>query len=365
MYFKEAEIKNFRNYSYCKESFHPEINIFIGENGQGKTSLAEALYVMCLGRSFRTSKDKEMIKFGEEAAVIKTVVWKNERNIKTDLIISHTDKKKVKINGSQKSIRNLSDNINIVSFSPEDLKIVKDDPDKRRRFLNREICQVNISYYEALAGYTKVLSQRNSLLKSEKVSSSLLDVWDEELIKYGSKIIRERNRFIKRLSQISSAIHNDISNGKEVLEIEYDSYISFDEISALEEFFRKKLLENRKIDLIRKTTSTGPHKDDLKISINGIDARKFGSQGQQRTAALSLKLAEIRLMEEESGETPVLILDDVLSELDNNRQHYLIESLKGVQIFLTSTNISPEIADKFKEKYVFEIFEGNITKRLE
>ena len=365
MYFKEAEIKNFRNYSYCKESFHPEINIFIGENGQGKTSLAEALYVMCLGKSFRTSKDREMIKFGEEAAVIKTVVRKNERNIRTNIIISRSEKKKVKINDVQKSTRDLANNINIVAFSPDDLKIVKEDPDKRRRYINREISQIRPSYYEALAGYTRVLSQRNMLLKNNKDISALLDVWDEELIKYGLRIIRERKNFIKRLSQISSQIHSEISNGKESLEISYDSCIRSEDTDSIEECFRIGLYEKRRNDIERRTTSFGPHRDDLKISINGIDVRKFGSQGQQRTAALSLKLAEIKLMEEESGETPILILDDVLSELDKKRQNYLIEALKGVQIFLTSTFISPDIFDKFSEKYVFEICEGNIKKRLE
>lgn len=366
MYFKEIEIKNFRNYKSAGVSFHPEINIFTGDNGQGKTSLAEAIYTMCLGRSFRTQRDRDMIKFGEEAAVVRSVVCKNDRNIRTDLVISRSERKKIKINGVPKKRQELSNNILIVAFSPDDLKIVKEDPDKRRRFLNREICQLSPSYYEAIGAYTKILSQRNTLLKGERPDSGLLGVWNEELVRYGSRVIRERKLFTDRLSEISSVIHGEISNGKEELLLEYESDISYsDDIEEIKNDFRKKVEASERTDLLRRSTSVGPHHDDIKISINGTDVRKFGSQGQQRTAALSLKLAEIKLIEEETGEKPVLILDDVLSELDKTRQQYLIETLEGVQIFLTTTFISPEIASQFKEKSVFEINDGNVKKRLE
>jgi len=365
MYFKEIEIKNFRNYEYCKESFNPDINIFVGENGQGKTSLAEALYIMCLGRSFRTLKDTDMIRFDEMNAVVRSVVFKDGRNIRTEFIINRTEKNRVKINGVPKKKSNLSNNILIVIFSPEDLKIVKEDPDKRRRFINREIAQLKPGYYESLLRYTRILNQRNTLLKSGKVNRFHLQVWDEELIQYGVKIIYERNNFIKRLNEISCKLHSEITNNKENLKIEYDSDIKIEGRGEnLSKIFYEALQESYEKDSLRGTTSHGPHRDDLKLSINGIDVRKFGSQGQQRTAALSLKLAEIKLIEEESGEKPVLILDDVLSELDNSRQNYLIQSLKGIQVFLTTTDISDEIADKFKEKNIFNIKEGKIINKL-
>ncbi|MDO4482299.1 MAG: DNA replication/repair protein RecF [Bacillota bacterium] len=365
MYFKEIELKNFRNYEYCREFFSPEINIFVGENGQGKTSLAEAIYIMCLGRSFRTHKDRDMIMFGQSSAVVRSVVYKDERNIRTEIILNDKEKKRIKINGIPKKKSDLSNNILIVIFSPEDLKIVKEDPDNRRRFINREISQLKPSYYESLTRYTKILNQRNILIKAGNVNRAHLGVWNDELIKYGVRIIYERKRFIERLSRISSEIHSDITDGKENLKIEYDGDIKFNEnINELMDDFKKKLNDSYYNDSSRGITSHGPHRDDMKISVNDTDVRKFGSQGQQRTAALSLKLAEIKLIEEETGEKPVLILDDVLSELDSRRQNYLIQSLKGVQIFLTSASISDEIACKFEEKIIFEIKEGKVINKV-
>jgi len=369
MYFKELEIKNFRNYEYCRESFNPGINFIIGENGQGKTSLAEALYIMCLGRSFRTLKDKEMISFGKDQSVVRSVVRKNERNIKTEIILNRFDKKNIRINGLRKKNSDLSDNILIVVFSPEDLKIVKEDPDKRRRFINREMSQINPAYYEYLVRYTRILNQRNYLLKTENTNISYLNVWNEELAIYGAKIIYERNRFIKKLNKISSRIHKDITDGLEELLIEYDCSIEknpdyFEKQEIIKNAFYEVLTNNTKLDILKRTTGYGPHRDDIKIYVNGKDVRKFGSQGQQRTAALSLKLAEIKLIEEESGETPVLILDDVLSELDRQRQDYLINSLNNIQVFLTSTDIRNEITDKFEEKNFFIIKEGKVIKKL-
>ncbi len=361
MYFKEIEIRNFRNYEYCKESFHPSINIFIGENGQGKTSLAEALYIMCLGRSFRTQKDREMIRFGEETSVVRTTVFKNERNVRTEIILNRNEKKTVKINGVRKKRADLAGHILVVEFSPDDLKILKEEPDKRRRFLNREISKLYPGYYEDLAIYTKILLQRNTLLKEGNTDPSLLSVWNAELIKYGVKLIMRRESFIRRLNEISSRIHREITEGKEELSIGYDANVPFDEDpETIEKSFQEKMEAARDTDLLRGITSCGPHRDDLKVTINGIDVRRYGSQGQQRTAAIAIKLAEIQLMEEESGEKPVLILDDALSELDKSRQRYLIEALTGTQIFLTAASVSREILEHFPDKKIFEISDGKI-----
>ena len=361
MYFKEIEIRNFRNYEYCKETFHPAINIFIGENGQGKTSLAEALYIMCLGRSFRTQKDRAMIRFGEETSVVRTTVFKNERNVRTEIILNRNEKKIVKINGVKKKRADLAGHILVVEFSPDDLKILKEEPDKRRRFLNREISKLYPGYYEDLAIYTKILLQRNTLLKEGNTDPSLLSVWNAELIRYGVKLIMRRESFIRRLNEISSRIHREITEGKEELSIGYDANVPFDEDpETIEKSFQEKMEAARDTDLQRGITSCGPHRDDLKVTINGIDVRRYGSQGQQRTAAIAIKLAEIQLMEEESGEKPVLILDDALSELDKSRQRYLIEALTGTQIFLTAASVSREILEHFPEKKIFEISEGKI-----
>ena len=363
MYFKEIEIRNFRNYEYCKETFHPEINIFLGENGQGKTSLAEALYIMCLGRSFRTQKDREMIRFEEDAASVRTTVFKNGRNVRTEIILNRNDKKIVKINGVRKKRSELAGHILVVEFAPDDLKILKEEPDKRRRFINREISKLYPGYYEDLAVYTKILTQRNTLLKEEKADPSLMAVWDEELIRYGVKIILRRKTFIDRLNEISSRIHREITEGKEELRIEYDSNIPYrEDPMELADLFREKLESSRETELFRKITACGPQRDDLKVTIGGVDVRKYGSQGQQRTAAISMKLAEITLIEEEIGEKPILILDDALSELDQSRQRYLIQALKGTQIFLTSTTIGQDILDQFPEKAIYEIQDGTIIK---
>ena len=361
MYFKEIEIRNFRNYEYCKETFHPAINIFIGENGQGKTSLAEALYIMCLGRSFRTQKDREMIRFGEETAVVRTTVFKNERNVRTEIILNRNDKKKVKINGIRKKTVDLAGHILVVEFSPDDLKILKEEPDKRRRFLNREISKLYPGYYEDLAIYTKIIAQRNTLLKEGTADPSLMNVWNEELIQYGVRLIIRRKEFIDQLGGISSRIHSEITEGKENLQIGYDASIPYDEDpEIIAKAFREKLEASRETDRTRGITSCGPHRDDLKVTVNGIDVRRFGSQGQQRTAAIAMKLAEITLMEKESGEKPVLILDDALSELDRKRQKYLIEALTGTQIFLTAATVSDDLLSQFPEKKIFEIRGGNI-----
>ena len=361
MYFKEIELRNFRNYIHCVQSFHEKVNIITGDNGNGKTNLAEALYMMCLARSFRTSREKEMIRFGESFAFIRTVFSRDDRSLRAELKLSQTGKE-ILINGVKRKRSDLPLYINIVVFSPDDMKIVKEDPDKRRRFINRELCQIRPVYYEALYRYTKVLEQRNSLLREERIPSMMMDIWDEELAAYGAKLILERNAFLERLDKISGEIHRAITNGKETLKIEYEADIlpQPDEASQ-KAVFLKALKENSEKERIRRITLAGPHKDDMKLSVNGIDVRRFGSQGQQRTVALSLKLAEIRLISEETGELPVLILDDVLSELDQKRQDFLIGYLKDVQIFLTATEVKESLLERIGSYHLYHVDKGVIS----
>ena len=373
MYFKEISLTNFRNYENQKVDFHDRVNIILGENAQGKTNLLEALYIMSLGKSFRTAKDSEMIRFGSQMARVKTVSVKDGEDLTIEIGLIR-NKKSLKIDGVKKNrISDLLENVYIVIFSPDDLKIVKDEPEKRRKFIDRELCQLKPVYYDVLSRYKKALMQRNFLLKEERIDFSVLDIWDRELAGYGAKIIAYRMSFIDKLKIISRKIHSDLTEGREELSLSYESDIplkgsgketevalSVKSQAEIAELFLNILLKNRKNDIKRRTTLRGPHRDDLRIEIGGVDVRNFGSQGQQRTSALSLKLAELILIEEETGEKPVLLLDDVLSELDRTRQRQLITSFGDIQIFITATELSGEITSHIRDFAVFKVRKGFI-----
>jgi len=361
MYLKEIKLKNFRNYKEQEVSFHEKVNIITGNNAQGKTNLLESLYIMSLGKSFRTNKDIEMIGFGESYCKSKSTSIKNDRELDVEIQISD-EGKEIKIDGAKLNKKiEILENVFIVAFSPEDLKIVRDEPEKRRRFIDREICQINPLYYKNLSRYKRILQQRNSLLRKDVINEDSLVVWNEELAEYGSKIILERKRFIEKLNFISNDINQRITNGKEPLFITYESNVKCqDDFPKQKEFFINQLNKNTKKDFFKGVTTSGPHKDDIKISVKGIDIRHFGSQGQQRTAALSLKLAEIQLIKEETGEDPILLLDDVLSELDAERQKFLINSLKDIQLFITTTELSDELKKNLPEGYHFYVEDGKV-----
>jgi DNA replication and repair protein RecF len=359
MYIKNIELKDYRNYKDIRVSFSDKVNIFLGNNAQGKTNLLESIYLNAMGKSFKTNKDKELIRFEQEFCKIKSTASIDDEDHITEIIITKDGKKGVKANGVKiRKTSEMLERIYIIIFSPEDMKIVKDEPEKRRKFIDRELCLIKPGYYNDLSDYKKVLKQRNTYLKEPRIENSILDIWDYELAKYGSKVIKRRKDFIEKINVISHDIHDKISGGVESLELKYEPNVYFDE--NLEENFYQLLVETRNDDIKNRTTSKGPHKDDMKIAADGIDLRKFGSQGQQRTAALSLKLSEIKLIEEETGEKPILLLDDVLSELDNDRQTYLINSLGGNQLFITTTDISGKVAKSLPEGKVFKINSGNI-----
>lgn len=363
MYLEKIRLKSFRNYEYLELDFHKRINIITGNNAQGKTNLLEGIYILSLGKSFRTNKDSEMIIFDGEFAGVKGESQKNGRRLDVEININR-EGKIVKIDGV-KTTRNaeILENVYIVIFSPEDLKIVKDEPEKRRKFIDREICQIKPTYFKNLARYKKILVQRNAFLKEKDIKMELLDVWNIELSEYGSKIMLQRDEFIKKLNIVSKEIHKKITNGKEELEIAYEANITCcKEISEQKSLFLEKIEKNIDRDIFRRTTTVGPHKDDLKIGINGVDIRQFGSQGQQRTAALSLKLAELEIIKEETGEEAILLLDDVLSELDNERQSFLINSLENVQLFITTTEIGDELRKTLPEGYTFVVKKGEVKK---
>jgi DNA replication and repair protein RecF len=347
MHIKEIELNNFRNYENIKLNFHEKVNIFIGDNAQGKTNLLEGVYISSLGRSFRPGKDNQMIKFGSDFCRSKIIAVRDNQDISVEIVIGEKEKG-VKINGAKiKKTAELLENILIVVFSPEDLKIIKEGPDKRRSFIDRELSQIRPSYYSDLSLYRRALMQRNALLKEKNATKTDFDVWNTELALHGAKVILKRKDFIEKINIISREIHKSITNGKENLEIIYDSNVPCE--TFVKEIFLSKLEQSQKSDILRGNTETGPHRDDLEVRINGIDIRKYGSQGQQRTAALSLKLAELKLIKEETGEEAVLLLDDVLSELDNERQNYLINSLKDTQIFITTTEINNDVKNKYNK----------------
>lgn len=364
MYITNVELQDFRNYENLNIKFHPNVNLILGNNAQGKTNLIEAIYLSSLGKSFRTSNDFEMIKFGSKFFRIKVQAEKKNEDVCIEMAVSK-ESKAVKLNGHKiKKISELLENVYIVVFSPEDLKIIKEEPEKRRKFIDRELCQIRPMYFNNISRYKKVLLQRNTMLKENAPKISLLEIWDQELVEYGSKIIMMRAEFIKKLDKISSEIHKNITNSKEKLHVQYEANVPF--MSNLEEqknIFLEKIQTNIEKDLVRRNTSVGPHRDDLKISINGIDIRKFGSQGQQRTAALSLKLAEIMLIKEETEEDCILLLDDVLSELDEERQNYLINSLSNIQLFITSAELSEKVKGTLPEGKTFYVENGHVEEK--
>ena len=359
MIIKSIELKNFRNYEDLNISFDEGTNIFYGDNAQGKTNILEAAYVSGTTKSHKCSKDKEMIRFGEQEAHIRTIVLKNGKEYQIDMHLKHNKTKGIAIN--KVPIRKASELfgiLNMVFFSPEDLNIIKNGPSERRRFLDSELCQLDRIYLSDLTTYNKILNQRNKLLKDIVYRPDLKDtlpVWDLQLAETGKKIIKRRKQFVEELSEIVYRNHYHISGGKEELILKYDPDV--DDI-----FFEDELLRVRERDLKQCMTSVGPHRDDLLFSIQDIDIRKFGSQGQQRTSALSLKLSEIELVKRAIHETPVLLLDDVLSELDSNRQNYLLNSIHDTQTLITCTGLDEFVKNRFHINKIFKVVQGNVSE---
>ncbi|GAB6990942.1 DNA replication/repair protein RecF [Paenibacillus pini] len=368
MFVNNISLQHYRNYEQLQLDSFGDVNLLIGQNAQGKTNLLEAIFVLALTKSHRTSKDRELISFQGESAHISASVEKKYGPLKLDLTLSPQGKK-AKINGlEQRKLSNFIGSLNVVMFAPEDLEIVKGTPGVRRRFLDMEIGQVQPGYLFHLQQYQKVLHQRNNLLKQmwgkDNGEPGMLEVWDQQLVEHGVKIIKKRKQFIIKLQRWAETIHSGITNGSEALELVYlPSFGDTEEEDEAYLFdqFMIKLSQMREQELRRGMTLAGPHRDDLAFYINGKEVHTYGSQGQQRTTALSLKLAEIELIQEEIGEYPVLLLDDVLSELDPYRQTQLIETFQSrVQTFITATGIESLNADKLKNASIFRVHEGQV-----
>ena len=359
MYIREVELKNFRNYEHLNLKFNENVNFIIGNNAQGKTNLLESIFICSMGKSFRTSKDAEMIGFEKDFSKIKITAQKQLFPVDVEITLRKDQGKSIKVNGMSISrTSDLLENLYIVIFSPEDLKIVKDEPEKRRKFIDRELCMIKPSYLDSLTNYKKVIIQRNNYLKERNIDSSVLDIWDIQLAKYGSKIISMRNDFIEKINEISARIHGNITDGKENLKIEYDPNIKI--VNNLENELYNSIKKSQPSDMRLKTTTRGPHRDDISFYIDDINVRSFGSQGQQRTAALSLKLAELDLIKAETGEDAILLLDDVMSELDAGRQEYLIKTLSDIQLFITTTEINDSLEKAASKGKIFTVENGKI-----
>lgn len=358
MFIKTLSLKDYRNYKYSVVNFSNGINILFGKNAQGKTNIIEAIYLCATSKSHRTSNDKELINLDNSEAHIKLTVNKRGIDEIIDIHIKKNNRKGIAINRIPiKKLNELLGIVNVIIFSPEDLGLIKNGPKERRRFLNLELCQLDNIYYYNLQQYQKILKQRNNLLKKLKKINKIdetISIWDNQLVHYGTKIIYRREEFISNLNEIINKIHSDISGNKENLQIEYEKNIS--DID-----FKQKLENNLEKDIRFGTTSVGPHRDDMMFLVNGIDIRKYGSQGQQRTAALSLKLSEIRLVEDKIEDTPILLLDDVLSELDDDRQKYLINSLENIQTIVTCTGVEDYIKNSIDIGKLYKVSEGKVT----
>ncbi|WP_338553779.1 DNA replication/repair protein RecF [Paenibacillus sp. KS-LC4] len=369
MFLKNIHLQNYRNYGQLELETNNQVNLFVGPNAQGKTNLLEAIFALALTKSHRTSKDKELIGWEADSARLQGTVDKRYGTAQLELLLS-TQGKKAKINGlEQRKLSNFIGSLNVVMFAPEDLEIVKGTPGVRRRFLDMEIGQVQPGYLHTLQQYGKVLVQRNNYLKTASPSSmqqTMLDVWNTQLAELGVKIMKKREHFIHKLQRWAEQIHSGITAGSEQLTITYRPSLGSGEPedeSVLFEQFMIKLTQVKDQEIRRGMSLVGPHRDDLAFFINGKEASVYGSQGQQRTTALSLKLAEIELIAEEIGEYPLLLLDDVLSELDQHRQTQLIETFQSkVQTFITTTGLESVNISKLQDACIYNVREGQVTR---
>ena len=366
MIIKSLELLNYRNYINENIIFDKGINILYGDNAQGKTNILEAIYLSITSKSHRSSNDKELINFSKDESHIKLIIEKKEIENRIDIHIRKNKSKGIAINSlALKRASELFGMANVIFFSPEDLGIIKNGPSERRKFIDMELCQLDKIYLHSLMEYNKILNQRNKLLKEIGFKTDLedtLDIWDAQLIKYGKEIIKQREYFIYLLNNIIKDIHSELTTNKEELEIVYDKNVSIEE-------FENKLKKYRDNDLRLKNTNIGPHRDDIAFFIKFnkneiIDARKFASQGQQRTVALSLKLAEIELVKDFTSDYPILLLDDVLSELDESRQTKLLDSIKHIQAIISCTGIVDFINRNMSIGKLFLVKNGKVSSDI-
>ena len=356
MWISDIKLNNFRNYNQTEIKLHENINVFFGENAQGKTNIIESIFLCSIGKSFRTNKEKELIKFNKEKATIEINFQKSDRDGKIKIEIG--DKKQIYLNGIKlKKLSELLGNINIVIFTPDDINILKGGPQNRRKFLDIMISQLRPNYMHILTLYLKTLEQRNNYLKqikNEKKDETLLDIWDEKLVDYGLKIYEYRKEFIEKIKNKINIIHKEITQDKEEIEIKY-----FSDANTRQNFINE-LKSRRKLDIIKGFTTKGVHRDDFVIYINGKEVEIYGSQGQHRTAILSLKLSELKVIYDEIGEYPILLLDDFMSELDDKRRKNFLNNIKDIQVIITCTE---KIVLENLKYFSYNVIDGNVIEK--
>lgn len=353
------ELENFRNYDELNIEFSNDVNILYGDNAQGKTNVLEGIYLSSTTKSHKGAKDKDMIKIGKEEAHLRMYFKKADINHRIDIHLRKNGRKSAAVDGIP--VRKSSDIyglMNVVFFSPEDLSIIKNGPGERRKFMDAELCQLDKLYLQYLSKYNKTLEQRNDLLKQLSFRHDLRDtieIWDQQLVEYGSFVIEQRKKFVDDINILVSQIHSNISNGKEMLSLKYEPSVEAGE-------FAESLKKTVERDISQKTTCIGPHRDEISFYAGNENLKLFGSQGQQRTAALSLKLAEIELVKEKIGENPILLLDDVLSELDRNRQQALLNSINSIQTIITCTGLEEFVGYRSGLNTLYKVTNGTIEK---
>ena len=358
MWISNIKINNFRNYNNEEINLEKNVNVFYGENAQGKTNIIEAIFLCSMGKSFRAKKDKEMIKLNEENALIEIQYQKTDRDGKIKIALGN--KKTIWVNGIKiKKLSELLGNINIVIFTPDDIGILKGGPQNRRRFLDIMISQLKPNYMYNLNLYLKTLEQRNNYLrqiKEENKDENLLEIWDEKLAEYANNIYLYRKEFINKIENKIKNIHSEITDNKEEIDIEYIT-----ECTSKENYL-SLLKQRRKLDIIKGFTTKGIHRDDFMIYINKKELDIYGSQGQHRTAILSLKLSELNIIYDEIGEYPILLLDDFMSELDEKRRNHFLEKIKNTQVLITCTD---KITLENKNILIYNVKDGNVKKENE
>ncbi|WP_057881220.1 DNA replication/repair protein RecF [Companilactobacillus kimchiensis] len=370
MFVKELNLKNYRNYESLQVDFSPNINVFLGENAQGKTNLLEAMYFLALTRSHRTSNDKDLIRWGSDFARISgTVIKDNSSHLKLDLIISKSGKKAKLNNLEQRKLSSYIGNLNVVLFSPEDLSIVKGNPGIRRKFIDMEFGQMSSQYLKTMSQFRSVLKQRNAYLKKlqhrQATDMIYLDVLSDQFSAFCAEVVFSRLQFLKKLQNHIESIHENITEGNEKLEIVYNTFFKTEgkTLENIYDIFKENFTKNTQKEIQRGVTLFGPHRDDIKFLVNDKNVQDFGSQGQQRSVALSLKLAEVELIKDQVGDYPILLLDDVLSELDHKRQTHLLSSIKGgIQTFITTTSIDDVDPELVKNPNILIINNGKVQQ---
>ncbi|WP_408955297.1 DNA replication/repair protein RecF [Natroniella sp. ANB-PHB2] len=368
MFLSQLYLRDFRNYNQQHLKFDQNLNLIIGANAQGKTNILEAIYLLGTGNSHRTNIDSELINWNKDNFYVKGELIKNNQNYQLEVNYQGRTKE-IKVNSNKlQRMSDLVGYLNIVIFSPEDLTLVKGSPSQRRRFINLEVSQVSSYYKHLLTEYRKILKQRNNLLKEigeNNTPQHMLQVWDQQLIDIGSKIIKRRLEAIDKLSILAKLMQRKITDGIETLLLKYDTKLQVNTNSSTQEIkeeFKKELKQKRKREIEHGVTKVGPHRDDISLIVNNINIRKFGSQGQQRTTALAIKLAELEFMKAEIGEYPILLLDDVFSELDDKRRFQLLKVIQNkVQTFITTTHLNQ--LQSFNNEYKsFKINKGSVIE---